>query len=158
MCRKWDPLKCPLLSVLEKRGSEYKVREPEDIGKSLRQLIEEGKEEISFDRSQPPPEGISLTEEGETLIITAPLDCTGWGECAIRVHKEEISVVMRVKGGECGKWSVPGEEVESIDIVEKGKKASMYLITANNPKRLQIRLPREAMEWLKNQILVKLVV
>jgi hypothetical protein len=147
------------LPTLEKRDGEYVVREPEDIGKPLKQLIEEGKEEISFDTSAPPPEGVSLTEEGETLIITAPLDITGRGECILRLHRDEISVVMRIKSGVCGQWSVPGKDVTSVEIEKlQGKKEAVFIVTEQHPHHLRIRLPREGLEWLKNQILVKLVV
>ncbi len=55
--------------ALENDGGQMRVRSVEDLDKSVKELAKEGKVQVNFDASVPPPKGLRLSVEGETLRI-----------------------------------------------------------------------------------------
>ncbi len=60
------------LPALEGDDSNLTVRSVEDLDKSVRDLVREGKLAVQFDPTQPPPAGIGLQVEGNRLQIELP--------------------------------------------------------------------------------------
>ena len=60
------------LPAIEGEGEHMVVRDPEDLDKSVRELVREGKLTIDFDPSAPPPEGFTIQEQDRSLIIGLP--------------------------------------------------------------------------------------
>ncbi len=69
------------LPALEGEGDTMTSRDVEDLDKSVRELAREGKLEVTFDPSAPPPEGITLQIEDGHLLIGLPrarFSIIGW--------------------------------------------------------------------------------
>ena len=63
------------LPALEESSSGLAARDHEDLDKSLKQLVDEGKVAHAFDPQAAVPAGLDVTHEGEdamTIVITAP--------------------------------------------------------------------------------------
>ncbi len=60
------------LPAMEGEGEHAVVRAVEDLDKSVRELAREGKLEVEFDPSRPPPTGFHLHLEGDRLRIELP--------------------------------------------------------------------------------------
>ncbi len=60
------------LPAVEGEGEHMVIRDPEDLDKSVRELVREGKIAIDFDPSAPPPEGFTIEERDRSLIIGLP--------------------------------------------------------------------------------------
>jgi hypothetical protein len=63
-CRKLD------MNAVEKDGDELIRRNVEDLDKSVKELVSEGKLDIEFDPSKPPPKGLRLQVKEDILEIT----------------------------------------------------------------------------------------
>ncbi len=61
------------LPALEGEGSNRVVRAVEDLDKSVRDLVREGKMTVEFDPAkQPPPQGLGIETQGDRLRLTLP--------------------------------------------------------------------------------------
>lgn len=56
--------------AIETDGSKVIKRNVEDLDKSVRELVKEGKVQVEFDPSKPPPPGLSLKVDGDVLELT----------------------------------------------------------------------------------------
>jgi hypothetical protein len=63
-CRKLN------MPAIETDGSKMIKRDAEDLDKSVRELVKEGKVRLEFDPSKPPPHGLSLKVDGDALELT----------------------------------------------------------------------------------------
>ena len=58
------------MPAVEKDGEQLVKRDVEDLDKSVRELVTEGKIEVRFDPSQRPPKGLTVRVDGDALDIT----------------------------------------------------------------------------------------
>ena len=63
-CRKLN------MPALETDGSKLIKRDVDDLDKSVKELVKEGKLQVEFDPSKPPPSGLSLKIDGNVLELT----------------------------------------------------------------------------------------
>jgi hypothetical protein len=58
------------LPAIETDGSKVIKRNVDDLDKSVRELVKEGKVKVEFDPSKPPPRDLSLKVDGDVLELT----------------------------------------------------------------------------------------
>ncbi len=87
-CRKLN------LPAVEKDGNSLIKRNVEDLDKSIRDLVKEGKIHIDFDPSQPPPSGLKAKAKGDDFqVINARGDLTIIG-CVIAVMIPTVLILV----------------------------------------------------------------
>ncbi len=147
---------CRLLGLpaFEQEGKTLVERDVDDLGKSVRERVREGRLVVTFDPAVRPPRGLALSVQDETLRIA--INKGFWlARPGLDVGRDRVRYYRRTPWGEAGVLTVSTDAIEDVRIGRTAgeRRDAVQLCSNEGTMTVGQGLSRECLEWLKNCVI-----
>lgn len=95
----WKDVACALdLPALDETVEGFVARAPEDLDKTIHELVADGKISVDFDADAPPPRGIVLEQAEDELRVTVSLGANSYGTDVLKFVGGTFAILLVSQG------------------------------------------------------------